>query len=151
MDNLYEGDTVPYSYLSDIITDSRIEDDVCQFRFGPEITDYFGDRLLIGELTQLKTVISVQIIFYDDSDSIILDDSGNPIQYTSSRHDLGHLLDILHQGFVFSYAKCLLRLQSDSNFDLHNLFFHFSHSSSRTSESEKEQKYRISNSKVYFS
>jgi hypothetical protein len=136
LDNLDEGDTVPYSYLSDIITDSRIEDDVCQFRFGPQITDYFGNRLLIGELTQLKTVVSVQIIFYDESNDIVNDDSGNPIQYSSSPHDLGHLLDILHQGFVFSYAKCLLKLQRDSNFNIHNLFFHFSNSSSISSESE---------------
>jgi hypothetical protein len=144
LDNLDEGDTVPYLYLSDIITDSRIEDGVCQFRFGPQITDYFGDRLIIGELTQLKTVVSVQIIFYDESNGIVNDGFGNPIQYSSSPHDLGHLLDILHQGFAFSYAKCLLKLQPDSNFDPRNIFFHFSKSSSISSESETNKNIELS-------
>ena len=137
LDEFYEGDTFALRDLSDIITHRRIEDNICQFRLGPQITGYFGDRLLIGELTQLKTVVSVQIIFYDDSDSILLDGFGDSIQYSSSPHVLGHLFDILHPGLVFSYAKCLLQLRPDSNFDLNNLFFHFEHASSIVSESEK--------------
>jgi hypothetical protein len=130
LEEIYQGRTVIFSDLSYIVTDSRIEDDICQFRFNPQIMDYFSDRLLVGELTQLKTIISVEIIFYDDSDAIVLDNNGNPIQYKSSPHDLGHILDILYRGFIFSYAQCLLRLQPDSSLDFRNIFFHFSHPSS---------------------
>ncbi|CAF3246306.1 unnamed protein product [Rotaria sp. Silwood2] len=64
--------------------------------------------------------------FHNDDGDIIRDIFGNPIQYTSNRQDLGHVLDILHPGFPFSYVRCLLRLQPNSNFDPHSLFFHFS-------------------------
>jgi hypothetical protein len=137
LDNVYPGDTVSVADLSEMIIDSKIEDNICQLEFDPKIINYFGERLLIGELTQLKTIISVQVIFYDESDDILFDDVGNPRQYTSTSHDLGHRVDILHQGFRFSYVKCLLRSQSDSKFDLSNIFFHFEESSSIPSESRK--------------
>jgi hypothetical protein len=137
LDSVYPGDTVSVEDLSEMIIGSKIEDDICQLEFDSKIVNYFGKRLLIGELTELKRIISVQIIFYDESDDILFDDVGNPKQYTSTSHDLGHLLDILYQGFRFSSVKCLLRLQSDSNFDLRNIFFHFEESSSISSESKK--------------
>jgi len=137
LDNVYPGDTVSVEDLSEMIIGSKIENDICQLEFDPKILNYFGKRLLIGELTELKRIISLQIIFYDESDNILLDDFGNPREYPSTPDDLGHLLDILYQGFRFSYVKCLLRLQSDSNFDLQNIFFHFEDSSSISSESKK--------------
>jgi hypothetical protein len=140
LDNVYPGETVSVADLSELIIDSKIEDDICQLEFDPKMLNYFGERLLIGELTQLKTIINVQIIFYDENYQIVFDDFGNPIQYTSTPHDLGHHLDILHQGFTFSYVKCLLRFKPDWNFDLTNIFFHFPQSSSILSQSNKQLK-----------
>jgi hypothetical protein len=137
LDDFYPGNTLPFAVLSDMITDSRTENDVYELQFTPHLTDLFQSRILVGQLNNMDQIISVQISFHDENDDIIRDMSGHLIEYRSSRHDLGHVLDILHQGFVFSYAKCLLRLQPNSNFDPHSLFFHLSQSTpSRSKNSE---------------
>ncbi|UJR38725.1 hypothetical protein I4U23_031390 [Adineta vaga] len=128
-ENTYPPDAVSYADISHTIVDNRLEGNLYEVRFSPDIMSYCNDRILIGESTSFKLINNIQISFFDQYDNIIVDNFGNPIQYNSYPHDLGHLINILYNGFEFSYAKCLLNLQSNSNFDLHNLFFHFSPSS----------------------
>lgn len=134
MNDFCPGNTYLYDFLSNITSEISREGDTYQFRFSPDISTYMGERLLIGELTQVKTIVRVQITFYGDNDNAVCDDSGDPIQYTSTRHALGHILDILHRGFSFSYAKCLLTLLPGRSFNLQDLFFHFAQLSSTGSE-----------------
>ncbi|CAF3717387.1 unnamed protein product [Rotaria sordida] len=126
LNNFYPGNTVSFESLSDIITDSRTENDVYEVQFNPRITNFFDRQILIGQLGNINQIINIQMSFHNDNGDIIRDGFGNPITYISNRQDLGHVLDILHTGFSFAYVRCLLRLQSNSNFDPHSLFFHFS-------------------------
>ncbi|CAF1374415.1 unnamed protein product [Adineta ricciae] len=128
-ENTCPPDAVSYTELSHTVIENRLEGNLCEIRFSPEIMTYCDDTLLIGESTILKLIISIQISFYDQFDNILVDNFGNLIQYMSHPHELGHLINIFHTDFSFYYAKCLLNLQSNSNFDLNNLFFHFSPSS----------------------
>jgi len=124
------GDTLSFPELSDTITNTKIENDVYEFQFTSHITSLFQRKILVGQTNSLSQIISVQISFYNDNGGIVEDSFGNLMDYTSSPHDLGHVLDILQQRFTFSYAICRLRLQPDCNFDPHTLFFHCSKSSS---------------------
>ncbi|CAF4647632.1 unnamed protein product [Rotaria sp. Silwood1] len=119
------GNTVSFANLANIITDSRTATDAYEVQFSPRITDFFDSQILIGQLSNINQIVNVQMSFHNDDGDIIRDKFGNPIAYTSNRQDLGHVLDILHPEIPFSYIRCLLRLQPNSNFDPHSLFFHF--------------------------
>jgi hypothetical protein len=138
LDNYDPGDTLSFSELSDILTNTKIENDVYELQFPSHMTSLFQRKILVGQINSLSQIISVQIIFYNDNGGIVEDSFGNQLDYTSNPHDLGHVLDILEQGFTFSYAICRLRLQPDSNFDPHTLFFHCSKSSSSIPLSSKK-------------
>ncbi|UJR11143.1 hypothetical protein I4U23_015324 [Adineta vaga] len=129
---LYPGNTFSISELSHTLIDSRKKGNSYSFRFRQEIMNYFNDRLFIGELTQLKTVNKVDVLFYDQSDRPVLDKYGDIIRYTSNIHDLGHALELIQLEFSFSSIEFLLKLQPEATFNKHNLFFHFSHTSSGT-------------------
>ncbi|UJR18341.1 hypothetical protein I4U23_005243 [Adineta vaga] len=129
--NQYAGLSFPYSKLSSIITNIEIEDNLCIFQFQPEILNYCHNQLFISELSQVKTILSIEMSFHDQYNNIIIDNDGNLLHYTSNLHDLGYILDILNQEIPFHYIKCLLHLRSNSNFNFNNLFFHFPHLSSR--------------------
>ncbi|CAF0797491.1 unnamed protein product [Adineta ricciae] len=133
----YAGKTFTYSTLSSIITNVNIEENLCRFRFKPRMIDYCNDQLLIGELTQFRTILGVHMIFYDQYNSIALDDDGNPIRYTSYIHDFGHVLNIIHKRSSILYIQCLLYLRPNSDFSMNHLFFHFPHSSSKLPPGKK--------------
>ncbi|UJR15341.1 hypothetical protein I4U23_002290 [Adineta vaga] len=124
LDQVYNDDTFLYSDSPDTIFDSSMKDDSCEFKFDSRFNVFLGGQLLIGELTEKKNIIGVEIILCDSNENSIFDSDGNPILYMSRSHDFGHLLDIVHQSYEFTYVKCRLTLQANSNFDLHNLFFH---------------------------
>jgi hypothetical protein len=133
------GRTFQYGDLLSMITDSRLYDDQYEFQLKSDFDNFMGDKLIIGQLSTIKQIIYVQISFHDENGDFVLDDEGTPITYTSSPHELGHILTILHQGFIFSYAKCLLKLQPKSNFDLRSLFFHFTLPLSLTTAQNNKQ------------
>ena len=110
------GNTVPYSDLSDIIIYNKMESDVYELQFSPRIIDLFHSRMLVGQLSNMDQIISIQTSFHDENGNIILDNFGKPVQYTSYRQDLGHVLEILYPKFMFSYVKCRFSLQPNSNF-----------------------------------
>ena len=136
MNRVYAGDTFSRSAVFTIITDHTIDDDRCQLRFDYHTLTRFGQQLLIGEVTQAKTIIDVHILFYDQYDHVIVGNDAYQIQSVSLHHHLGHLLNIFHRTSRFSYAIAYLSLQPDSMFHLHNLFFHFSHPPSSSSSEE---------------
>ncbi|CAF0817429.1 unnamed protein product [Adineta steineri] len=114
-----------------MISDSQLENDVYQLQFTCRINDLFHRQILIGQRNNINQIISVQICFYDEDGEIIRDNLGNPKEYTSNRHNLGHVLDISsEEELVFSYATCRLQLQPNSNFYPDSLFFHLPQSSS---------------------
>lgn len=108
---------------------NRRFDDQYEFKFRSDVGNFLVDKLIIGQLTNLNQILAAQISFHDENGDFVRDNYNNPIIYKSTRQQIGHVLDILHQGFMFSYAKCLLQLQPNSDFDLHSLFFHFTHPS----------------------
>jgi hypothetical protein len=136
----FGGTTRRFSDLSDMISDSSMSDDECQFRFNPPNLGYMGSQVLISQIRKLDQIITVQLSFHSGNGDIVRDPFGNPIEYASSRQDLGHVLAILHQGFSFSYARCRLRLRPNSNFDPHTLFFHFAQSLLTTTSRSKKSK-----------
>ena len=122
--------------MRDIISDESRTDDGYEFNMSPN-DDLFSPQMLLSQIRNLNQILSVKLSFHSQDDDIIRDPFGNPLEYTSSRQDLGHVLDILHRGFTFAYAKCVLKLQPNSNFDPHTLFFHFAQSAAAASRSEK--------------
>ena len=132
LDDLYDGDTFLRSDSPDMILGGTIRDDTYEFQLGPQLSGYYGGRLLIGELTETKNIISVDLILCDSSGNNIVDDFGNPIRCTSSPHDFGNLLDITHRGYDFAYMKCHLKLKPKARFKPHKLFFHCEHPSRRS-------------------
>ena len=102
-----------------------MENNIYELQFSPRIIDLFHSRMLVGQLSNMDQIISIQTSFHDENDNIILDNFGNPIQYISYRQDLGHVLEILYPKSIFSYVKCRFSLQPNSNFDPYSLFFHF--------------------------
>ncbi|CAF4259989.1 unnamed protein product, partial [Adineta steineri] len=114
-----------------MISDSQLENNVYQLQFTSRINDLFHRQILIGQRNNMNQIINVQICFYDEDGEIIRDILGNPKEYTSNRHNLGHVLDISsEEELVFSYAKCRLQLQPNSNFYPDSLFFHLPQSPS---------------------
>jgi hypothetical protein len=140
-DSVFPGNTFPYSGLLNMITDARTENDQCEMKFNSDIKPLLGSKLFIGTVSNINQILAITLTFHDTNGDLVRDDNDQPIQYTSNRQDFGHILDILHQGFAFSYAKCLFRLKPNSNFDINNIFFHFSQSLS--SKNNKIYKQRI--------
>lgn len=151
LNDFYPGDTVPFGDLSDLIMNSRMENDVYELQLNNRISDLYESRILVGQLSNLNQIITVELDFYNDNGGLVLDPSGMPIQYRSSPRDLGHVLDILHQGFEFSYATCRLTLQPHSSFNPHSLFFHFAQNSSSVTPHSTKQLIRkaVVNHKSY--
>lgn len=114
--------------------DDRIKDNTYEFRFDPQMIDYFGGQLLIGELTEVKSIVRVQVILYDADN--------NPLQFISETHDLGHLLDVKHPGYAFFSVRCLLELRASSPFNPRSLFFHFARLLSTSASTSNESKDR---------
>jgi len=131
------GKTFQYADLSNIVTDMKIYDDQCEFQLRPDVDNFMGDKLIIGQLARVDQIIYVQLSFHNEDGDILQDDFGNLILYKSSRIDLGHILDIFHQDFLFSYAKCLLKLKPKANFNPKSLVFHFANHSSSRQNSKK--------------
>lgn len=142
LDNVYRGRTISIRSLTDIITHETLRNDMYEFRMNCPRIDYFGDKLLIGELTELKSIMNVEMICYDNSDMIVIDTSGNPLRYLSSYHQLGHRLDIFHRGYGCSYVTIRFKLQSKTYFDQSKLFFHFSYTTTST-EGEMKTKMKM--------
>ncbi|CAF1380906.1 unnamed protein product [Adineta ricciae] len=135
--NRYAGRTFSYSELSSVVTNIKMENDLCKLRFHRKFMDYCHNQVFIGELTELKTIIGIQMIPYGQDGSVALDDGGNPIECTSNPHDLGHILDIFNRRLSFYYIQCLIHLRPNANFNLQNLLFHFLHSSSKLPSTKK--------------
>ena len=72
-----------------------MKNNVYELQFSPRFIDLFHSRMLIGQLSDIDQIISIQTSFHDENGNIILDDFGNPIQYASNRQDLGHVLEIM--------------------------------------------------------
>ncbi|CAF1654168.1 unnamed protein product, partial [Adineta ricciae] len=125
LDSFYVGDTYLCSTSPNILTNSIIRDNICEFQLNSEVTNYASGRLLIGELNEKRRIISVELIPYDINGNNVLDELNNPIRYISSAHNFGHLLDLMHPEYEFAYMKCYLTLLPNSNFVLKDLFFHF--------------------------
>ncbi len=126
-----------FGEMKDMISDESRTDDGYEFNLSPNV-NLFRYQVLLSQIRNLNQIRSVKLSFHSQDDDIIRDSFGNPLEYTSSRQDLGHVLDILHQGFTFAYARCVLTLQPNSNFDPHTLFFHFAQSSSSSSSRRKK-------------
>ncbi|CAF4258968.1 unnamed protein product, partial [Adineta steineri] len=125
LNDFSSGKTFSITSLSTMISDSQLENDVYQLQFTSRINDLFHRQILIGQRNNMNQIISVQICFYGEDGEIIRDILGNPKEYTSNRHNLGHVLDMpSEEGLIFSYAKCRLQLQPNSNFYPDSLFFH---------------------------
>lgn len=124
------GVTRDFRSLSDCIDHVETHDDSFELRLNRAIDALLFRQVLVGTRVRMQQIIGVVLTFHDDQGDVLLDDDDQPIEYTSNRHDLGHLLDILHQGLLFAYVKCIIKLQPNSNLNPDDLFFHFAHSSS---------------------
>ena len=96
------------------------------FHIKYEINQVMESRLVIGGSSGADAIHSVTLTFHHADGGFLRDGAGRPIEYTSNRHDLGHIVDILHKRLSYAYARCLIQLEPDLDFDPKDLFFHFS-------------------------
>lgn len=94
-------------------------------QFRPQLSDYMDYKMFIGVLTQVQTIVSVSLSFYNQDDSFVLDNNGDPITYESNPHECGHMLDIAREPFPFDHANCRLMLKPACAFNIADLFLHF--------------------------
>lgn len=118
-------DTHTYDKLSQFISEARTSEDgsQSQFRVTSNGDNLLANRIILRQLDHADDIIFAELIFIGDDGNFLRDDDGNPITYKSTRQELGHLLEILHQDLVFSYIQYLLHLRPNSKFDLHSLLF----------------------------
>ena len=133
LDALFDGDTLLCSDAPEMISDADGKDNVYEFDFSSQMLGSFDGRLLVGERTEVKSVVSVQVI--------LADDVGNRMEYKADSHDLGHLVYIAQQTYVPSSVRCLVTLQPNIRLNPQTLFFHISCPSPTPAESkERKQK-----------
>ena len=107
-----------------MMTATWLQPDQCELQFNSGLRDLVYRNLLVGSSGDVNQITSVTIsLFMNDGDPL-RNANGDPVQLCSSRHDFGHLLDGLDQYRDFASARCLLRFQPNSNFNLHHIFFH---------------------------
>ena len=114
-----------YEDLLHLITGATTSADrsQCQFRVASNEDNRLANQIILRQLNHADDIIYAELIFFGDDGNCLRDDDGNSITYKSTRQELGHLLEILHQNLVFSYVQYLLQLRPNSNFDLHSLLF----------------------------
>ena len=83
-------------------------------------------KIIVGSLNQLSSIASVTVAFYNQDNTIVQDDGGRLLQFTSSPVDLGHELELFFHQSAYSHVKFILTILSDTGFDPEKIFFHFS-------------------------
>lgn len=94
--------------------------------FTSSIRDMLDQKIIVGSLNQLSSIASVAITFYDQDNTIVQDDGGRLLQFTSSPVDLGHELELFYHQSAYFCVKFVITVLSDVDFDPDKIFFHFS-------------------------
>jgi hypothetical protein len=125
LNQVYPGDTYPYSDLAHLITENSLSSTQFAFKFHADMSQILHRQILIGSFTDMHRIQEATLTFHDDEGQLMQSLYGNPMQYKSNLHDLGHILDVSYHEERFSYAMCTLHIDSHTDFDRHQLYFHF--------------------------
>jgi hypothetical protein len=85
----------------------------------------FRNRLIIGSIDQVNSILSGTLTFYDNERHILHDENGQQLHFTSTRIQLGQLFDFMPSTLMYDHATIMLTLSKTMKFDPRTLFFHF--------------------------
>ena len=124
------GVTKSFRELRHLLHSTRTEHEWLEVHFNDKMKASLYRHLLIRTRDRLHEILKVMLSFHDDEGRALIDeDDGRPIRYESSRHRLGHIIDILHHGFSYSRVKLSIKLKPKSQLEADDLIFHFAHAS----------------------
>lgn len=127
LDSIFNGVTHTRSSLPlDFISDSGWLNSNEYFLQCPSLTNQiFNGKFLIGSVQRVNEIDMMILSFHDKNNNVLQDEMGALLQYQATRLDLGHLFEILQREFDYAYARILLKLRPNSNFDPNLVFFSF--------------------------
>ncbi|CAF0964288.1 unnamed protein product [Adineta ricciae] len=120
-----EGDTVPYCDVSNWINNYQMNDGYCEMDLHRDLMNFCDQQFFVGQYNSANQILKAQISFLNDNGQPCLDNQGFPLQFSSTKRTLGHIIPISYMNYPYTYARCRLQLQPDCDFNPDSLFFHF--------------------------